>query len=149
MKAKQIIFVEPNKASLLDCEVAKPTENQVLVKTAFSTISAGTERANLIGDVNISPNSLPTSNIPVFPRTVGYSYSGVVEEVGKNVTRFKKGDRVIGMWSKHASYNLFDDFSIASFEAFLTFTAFLQGFSLQLYYIKKKIMSIGFTKFYL
>ena len=116
MKAKQIIFVEPNKASLLDCEVAKPTENQVLVKTAFSTISAGTERANLIGDVNISPNSLPTSNIPVFPRTVGYSSSGVVEEVGKNVTRFKKGDRVIGMWSKHASYNLFDENAVVKIE---------------------------------
>ena len=116
MKRKQIVFVEPNKALLLDNEIEEPSDNEVLVQTAFSTISAGTERPNLIGDVNISPNSKPVSPIPVFPRTVGYCSSGIVYKVGKNVTRFKEGDRVIGMWSKHASYNLFNENAVVKIE---------------------------------
>ncbi|MEE0945277.1 MAG: alcohol dehydrogenase catalytic domain-containing protein [Acutalibacteraceae bacterium] len=33
-----------------------------------------------------------------FPRYIGYSSSGVIEKVGKNVTEFKKGDRVASSW---------------------------------------------------
>lgn len=33
--------------------------------------------------------------VPPLPTVLGHEYSGVVEEVGANVTRFKKGDRVV------------------------------------------------------
>ena len=40
---KQIVFVEKNKAELLNVESQPLGENQVRVKTVFSTISNGTE----------------------------------------------------------------------------------------------------------
>ena len=69
MKIKQIVFTEPNVAKLLDREPSELSDNEVLVKTAYSTISAGTERANLVGDLNIDPTSKHT--VANFPRTVG------------------------------------------------------------------------------
>ena len=58
MKIKQIISTEPNVAKLLDREPSELSDNEVLVKTAYSTISAGTERANLVGDLNIDPTMM-------------------------------------------------------------------------------------------
>ena len=54
MKKYQIVFTSPAKAELLEVGTAGPGRGKVLVKTAFSTVSSGTERANLIGDTNIS-----------------------------------------------------------------------------------------------
>ena len=110
MKIKQIIFTEPNVAKLLEREIGEIGACDVLVKTAFSTISAGTERANLVGDLNVDPCSRPKpGDVPSFPRTVGYCSSGTVVKVGDNVKNFKVGDRVIGAWSKHSSYNIFNE----------------------------------------
>ena len=114
MKIKQIVFTEPNVAKLLDRDIGEVGPNDVLVKTAYSTISSGTERANLVGDINIDPCSRPKPGaIPVFPRTVGYCSSGVVVKVGDAVKDIKIGDRVIGAWSKHASYNIFNEKKVA------------------------------------
>ena len=44
---KQIVFTEKNTAKLLDAEEREPKENEVVVKTMVSTISCGTERANI------------------------------------------------------------------------------------------------------
>ena len=41
---KQIIFAAVNKPELIDTPIIEPRDNEVLVKTAFSTISCGTER---------------------------------------------------------------------------------------------------------
>ena len=133
MKAiKQIVFTEANVAKLLDREINELSDNEVLVKTAYSTISAGTERANLVGDLNIDPTSKHT--VANFPRTVGYCSSGVVIEVGKNVTSVKPGDRVIGAWSKHASYNIFPEHKVAKIADSISLseaaTCFISTFSL-------------------
>lgn len=114
MNIKQIVFTEPNVAKLLEREIGELRPHDILVKTAFSTISAGTERANLIGDLNIDPSSRPKpGDVPKFPRTVGYCSSGTVVKVGDAVTAFKEGDRVVGAWSKHASYNIFNEYNVA------------------------------------
>lgn len=98
MKVKQIAFTKPCVAELLEREVGAPNADEVQVRLAVSTISSGTERANLIGDPNVGPNS---AGAVVFPRVLGYSSSGVVEATGENVTEFKVGDRVAMSWTTH------------------------------------------------
>ena len=51
---KQIVFTEKNKAELIDVESQTLGANQVRVKTLFSTISNGTERANITGNPSVS-----------------------------------------------------------------------------------------------
>jgi len=70
MKNRQIVFTAPCKAELLETEIGLPGPGQILVKTAYSTISSGTERANLIGDTNTSVLAKPTDAPAVFPRNV-------------------------------------------------------------------------------
>ncbi len=96
---KCIVFTEKDKAELIEEPVKKPGDNDVAVKLHYSTISAGTERANLVGELNISAGVIPKA--VVFPRRVGYSASGTVIETGKNVTRVSVGDKVIVTWGRH------------------------------------------------
>lgn len=98
MMVKQIVFTKPGTAALLEKEIEAPKANEVQVRLAVSTISSGTERANLIGDPNVNTNS---AGAVVFPRVLGYSSSGVVEAVGENVSDFKIGDRVAMSWTTH------------------------------------------------
>lgn len=104
MKTRQILFIAPNKAELVYNECKEPGPGEVTVKLYNTTISAGTERARLIGDVNIDCSRPRTSDTPVFPRTCGYAGAGVVIKTGPNVRRFKEGDRVITRWGFHADY---------------------------------------------
>lgn len=105
---KQIVFVEKNVAKFLDVESQPLGENQVRVKTVFSTISNGTEKANLTGDPLISRFSSP-DDVPVFPRYAGYSTSGIVVEKGKDVKTLEIGDRVAMYWTTHRTYNVVDE----------------------------------------
>ena len=98
---KQLIFAAVNKPELIDVPVREPRDNEVLVKTAFSTISCGTERANLTGSTNVGPGG----GMPVYPVALGYSTSGIVEKIGKDVTSVAPGDRVAMYWTVHAEYN--------------------------------------------
>lgn len=101
MSYKRIVFTKPKTAEFLDYEIDRPKENEVKVKLFISTISSGTERANLIGSRSVSCDS-PEQTEPIFPRYVGYSSSGEIIEVGAGVSQFKVGDRVALSWSKHS-----------------------------------------------
>jgi 2-desacetyl-2-hydroxyethyl bacteriochlorophyllide A dehydrogenase len=113
---KQIVFTAVNKAEYLvkeDLNLDNLLPNQVVVKSAFTTVSAGTERANLIGDKNIAPNrSAGTS----FPRVLGYNCAGTVVKVGDNVNSVKVGDRVVVYWSVHSNYNIVDASQVVKIE---------------------------------
>ena len=99
MKTKQIIFTKPYVAELLDAECLPPKEYEVTVSLEYSAISSGTEKANLIGIRNSINRS--EDEEAVFPRTVGYSATGIVSEIGNGVTDICVGDRVIVYWGKH------------------------------------------------
>lgn len=98
--SKRILFTSPNTAELLDYEAPAPGRGEVLVRLMVSTISSGTERANLCGELNISPNV--KYETAVFPRSGGYSSAGIVEAVGEDVEKFRPGDRVAMSWSTHS-----------------------------------------------
>jgi len=101
MQNRSIVFTAVNTAELLTKTVIPPEPNQVVVKLAVSTISSGTERANVAGDPNVygrGPGRVQ------FPRTAGYSSSGTIVEVGSEVTDLQPGDRVALFWSKHSEY---------------------------------------------
>ena len=95
---KQIVFTEENKAIIREIEKRVPGQNEVCVKMAFTAISAGTERANLVGGPTVAGGQ-------PYPRQLGYSGSGYVESVGEGVDDLKPGDRVITWWGKHMQYN--------------------------------------------
>lgn len=103
---KNIVFTAPGIAALVEKPLPELTKGKVLIKSVRDTISAGTERANLIGDPNISPNA---KGGVTFPRQCGYAISGVVEAVGEGVTTVKPGDRVACSWTKHASHNVLQE----------------------------------------
>ncbi|MBQ3080413.1 MAG: zinc-binding alcohol dehydrogenase [Clostridia bacterium] len=95
---RQIVFTEENKAVIREIEKAEPKANEVSVRMRYTAISAGTERANLVGGKNVSGGQ-------AYPRQLGYSGSGYVEKVGEGVTDLKPGDRVITVWGKHMEVN--------------------------------------------
>ncbi len=103
MKTKQIVFTEPYKTELLEKEINDPVGYQVLVKLCRSTVSSGTERANLVGEKNVT---FAKNAVVPFPRTSGYSSSGIVVKVGELVKSVAVGDRVACSWSVHSQYNL-------------------------------------------
>lgn len=98
MKTKQIVFTRPNTAEILEKDIQPPAAGQVQVRLLCSTISSGTERANLTGDANVSPGG----NAVPFPRMLGYSSAGVVQQVGEGVSSLKVGDRVAMAWTVHS-----------------------------------------------
>ena len=89
-------------------EVAKPTpkDNEVLIKIFATTVSSG--------DVRRRSFKVPTSywllarialgfRKPKRP-ILGYDLAGEIEAVGKDVTRFRKGDQVFGITTGHGTY---------------------------------------------
>ena len=100
MESKRITFVAPCEVALENIAVCEPAADEVQVRLEFSTISSGTERANLTGDANVSCVGVPEVK---FPRYAGYSSAGVVLAVGSDVTNVKVGDRVALCWSTHSA----------------------------------------------
>ena len=103
MKNREIVFTKPNTVEMVEEEIPKPGENEILVRLMVSTISSGTERTNLIGEVNVGINQ---DVVIGFPRRGGYSSSGIVEKVGSEVKKFQVGDRVALTESTHSMYVL-------------------------------------------
>ena len=103
MENKRIVFVEKGVAKLLPVAMPVAGKGEIVVETAVSCISSGTERANLAGEVHVS--RVMGDGQAHFPRYAGYSSSGTVISVGEGVTDYKPGDRVAMSWSFHARYN--------------------------------------------
>ena len=108
MEIKQIFFTDFNTAKLLSEELPEPVGNEVLIKTVVSTISCGTERANLVSGPNVVQN---------FPKKIGYSNSGIIVKVGEKVKSVKPGDRVAVFWGQHKSYNLLPEDNVVKIES--------------------------------
>lgn len=97
MKCKQIAFTKPYVTEYIDVDVPELEENDVMVETMFTTISCGTERANLMDMPNV---------FGAFPRMLGYNCAGIVVKKGSKVKSVEVGDRVVVWWSQHKKYNV-------------------------------------------
>lgn len=113
MDTKQIVFTEINTAKLLDIKLPNLGPYQVMVKTAVSTISCGTEKANITGDPNVSAEGV--SQV-VFPRYSGYNSAGTVIATGSAVTSVKVGDRVVVFWGLHQGINIVSHDNVVKIE---------------------------------
>jgi len=92
---KAALFQGPNKDPLFKIEeIDIPTiePNEVLVKNYASAI-CGTDLHIIDGSLlrNARNEWLAYKDLPI---VIGHEASGIVEEVGSKVTRFKKGDRI-------------------------------------------------------
>src|SRR5438093_5312808 len=103
MNARQVVITEPYKVAVRDAELPDPGPNQVLVRTAASFVSAGTELAVYTG----THQWLKDPNLPdwKFPFRPGYSAAGEVVAVGPGVEGLSPGDRV-SYPGNHASAEL-------------------------------------------
>lgn len=114
---RQIVFTQKNRAELIDVPLSELCDDEVRMETVISSISCGTEKANITGDENVS---ISQSNI-AFPRYSGYSSSGVVIAVGKDVKELKVGDRVAASWSCHAKYNTLNEKNFVKLDDSISF----------------------------
>lgn len=124
MQGKQIIFIEQNKAELVDTEVKEPDKNEVVVQTMVSTISCGTERANLTGDPKASPSGVKVG----FPRALGYNTAGIVVKKGSDVKSVEVGDRVVVYWCVHKNYNVVDESQVVKIDDSISYETAAMSF---------------------
>ncbi len=95
MTGYEILFTAKNRAELLPYEVPEPKDDEVLIRTDYTAVSAGTEFANLTDTPNVPPG---------WPRRLGYSGSGTILRVGAAVKDFREGDRVLTDHLSHRSH---------------------------------------------
>ena len=107
MLNKQIFFTDVHKAELLENEVGKVKENEVLTKMEYTVVSGGTERACILGMNNAPQN---------YPMSLGYCGVGYVEEVGSGVNKVSVGDRVLVYHGCHSKYNIRPESDITKVE---------------------------------
>jgi NADPH:quinone reductase-like Zn-dependent oxidoreductase len=83
MHASQAVITEPLRVEIRGVDLPAPAANQVLVKTEFSAVSAGTELAVFTGMHQwLSDPNLPDWKFPFRP---GYSAAGEIIVVGREV----------------------------------------------------------------
>src|SRR5438067_12768369 len=88
MKNKRVVFTNAGQLEIQqsDFELTPQSDNEVIVKTHYSLISAGTELACLSGSETWFK----------FPSTPGYTSVGEVVSAGQSVTDMAIGDVVYG-----------------------------------------------------
>jgi 2-desacetyl-2-hydroxyethyl bacteriochlorophyllide A dehydrogenase len=103
MRARQAVIIEPFKTEVREVDLPQPSANQILVQTAWSAVSAGTELAVYTGTHQwLKDPSLPDWKFPFRP---GYSAAGTVVAVGSDIKEWQPGDHV-SYPGNHASHEL-------------------------------------------
>jgi 2-desacetyl-2-hydroxyethyl bacteriochlorophyllide A dehydrogenase len=103
MRARQAVITEPLHAAVREVDLPAPAANQILVRTAVSAVSAGTELAVWTG----THQWLQDPRLPdwKFPFRAGYSAAGTILAIGSEVRGWQPGDRV-SYPGNHASHEL-------------------------------------------
>ena len=80
---KAFIIKEPFKAGVFEVKKPVPKANEVLIKVAAAGF-CGTDIHTFKGE--------HVTNYPIIP---GHEFSGIIEEIGSDITKFKVGDHVV------------------------------------------------------
>ncbi|NQV51150.1 MAG: NAD(P)-dependent alcohol dehydrogenase [Candidatus Marinimicrobia bacterium] len=139
--AKYTSYGSPEVLQLVECEKPEPADNEILIRIHATTVTA-TEVTFRKGEPYFS--RLFTGLTKPKLTTLGEELSGVVEALGKAVTRFKVGDEIFGTagpkFGANAEYlassedgvlaikpsNLNHEEAAASVDGFLTALPFLR-----------------------
>lgn len=104
MNGNCIVFEKTGKAVLKEFDIPTLGVDEVLLENDYTVVSAGTERANLMGLPNTTTNvGTGALKFPFYP---GYCGAGRVVATGDNVTELKVGDRVVINWGGHSSHTI-------------------------------------------
>ena len=104
MRGRRLICKAIRRIEWEGFEIAEePAPHGVVVKSACSLISAGTELAMYSG----SHIGFSQPNPPQFPVDMGYALAGVVQAVGRAVTEWAPGDRVV-VYAAHGDWAVCD-----------------------------------------
>lgn len=134
-KCKRVVFKAKGRVAIEDYALEKPEASQVLVETACTLISPGTETAFLMA----------LSNTPgTFPMYPGYSNAGVIADLGETISRFKIGDKVVSR-GNHVSHILANENELIRISEGLSFdeASFFALGSIVLQGIRKANIELG------
>lgn len=90
ISAPAVVFPEPKRVEIWEMQLSDPAPEQVVIRTAYSGVSQGTERWALTArydDYGEEPSA-------AYPCSPGYQAAGVVEAVGSAVEDLEPGDHV-------------------------------------------------------
>ena len=94
MKSASIVFPEAQRCDVIDEEIGDPGPGEILLQTAVSLISTGTESWCYRGEFDAGTSWAGWVEYPFYP---GYSNVGQVVKVGQQVSEFAEGDRVFSI----------------------------------------------------
>ncbi len=107
MLADQLWFTAPQRVELRRQMLPEPRGTQLLVKTQYSAISAGSEllayRGQLPGDISLDANLAALRQTTAYPLPYGYACVGRVAQLGENVDAAWLGKQVFS-FQPHASH---------------------------------------------
>ncbi len=103
-KTKTLFFTAPRKIEIREIPLPHPGEDEVLVETVCSAISAGTEMLVYCGQFPQLKDAHDTMSSELkYPLAYGYACVGVVKETGKEVNS-KWENRLVFSFQPHASH---------------------------------------------
>ncbi|MCA1654075.1 MAG: zinc-binding dehydrogenase [Sphingomicrobium sp.] len=115
MKAAALVLNAPRELGFEPIEGCAPGEGEVLIRTLFSGISAGTELSQYRGTnpfmhrrFDEQSRLFETSDAPSWPypvRNLGYEEVGEIVEVGGGIDDLRFGQRVFGTWN-HRTHHI-------------------------------------------
>jgi 2-desacetyl-2-hydroxyethyl bacteriochlorophyllide A dehydrogenase len=98
MQAQRLICTDKRKIEVESFDLPPLPDNGILVQNDITAISVGTE-------VHTYLHGSEPGRAPSFPRGTGYCNTGIVLEVGKEITDIQVGDRIAGQ-GNHASHSV-------------------------------------------